>query len=113
MLEESSRDSHSARGDEAAKALRESEVKYRTLFEAAGDAIALMELTGSGPVLCDCNARALEMFGRTRDEILGLSPADPALSAPIQSDGRTSEDMAAQVVQAALGGSPQSFEWTH
>ena len=47
---------------------RQSEERFRTLFENAGDAILIVQ---EGRII-DCNARALEVFGcRTRDQILG------------------------------------------
>lgn len=53
--------------------LRQSEQKYRTLFEASTDAIFL--LTSPGCVL-DCNTPAGEMFGYTKEELIGLSVVD-------------------------------------
>jgi PAS domain S-box-containing protein len=53
----------------AVDALRDSEVKYRTLFEASNDAI-LVE-TEDGEIL-DCNQSACELFGYTKDELVGL-----------------------------------------
>ena len=49
------------------QALRETERRYRVLFESAGDAIFLIR----GDTFIDCNQRALEMYHCTRDEILG------------------------------------------
>ncbi len=98
---------------DAERGRRTSEGRYRSLFEAAGDAIFLMQLPEEGPVFLDCNSRACEMFERSRDEIIGSSPADPRLSTPTQPDGRTSEEMAASVVREALAGAPQRFEWDH
>jgi two-component system, cell cycle sensor histidine kinase and response regulator CckA len=46
--------------------LKNSELKYRTLFESASDAIFLMD---KGVVL-DCNQKALEMFRCTREEMM-------------------------------------------
>ena len=40
-------------------ALRESEVKYQTLFESANDAILLMD----HDIFIDCNQKTLEIFG--------------------------------------------------
>jgi PAS domain S-box-containing protein len=53
----------------AVDALRDSEVKYRTLFEASNDAI-LVE-TEEGQIL-DCNQSACELFGYTKAELVGL-----------------------------------------
>ena len=55
--------------------LRESESRYRTLFEAANDAILLVE----DARFVDCNARTLEIFGCSREWILGHHPADSLL----------------------------------
>ena len=49
--------------------LRESEEKYRTLFEASTDAIFLATLDGA---IRDTNASACRMFGYARQEMLSL-----------------------------------------
>lgn len=49
--------------------LRESEAKYRTLIEDAGDAIVLTDVTGN---LLDLNKKVEEMFGYTKDELLKM-----------------------------------------
>jgi PAS domain S-box-containing protein len=47
-----------------------SENKYRTLFDSAGDAIFIADtVTG---IIIDCNARAESLIGRTKDQIIGL-----------------------------------------
>ncbi len=53
--------------EEATKALRESEHRYRTLFEKATDAILLED--GHGYIL-DANKAATDLFGYARDELL-------------------------------------------
>lgn len=57
----------------AEKALRESEEKYRALFEASTDAISLETLEGR---VLDCNATACDMYGYTRGELIGMTVAD-------------------------------------
>ncbi|MDH5488255.1 MAG: PAS domain S-box protein, partial [Gammaproteobacteria bacterium] len=54
---------------QAEEALWENEIKYRTLFETANDAIFLMK----EGVIVDCNHHALEMYGCLRHELIGCS----------------------------------------
>lgn len=92
---------------EAERELRDSEAKFRTLFENAQDGIFLIE----GQRFLSCNSRVLEMFGRTEDEILGRFPSE--FSPPTQPDGRSSLEKAREMMDAALAGHPQFFEWQH
>ena len=87
--------------------LRENEEKYHTLFDTANDAILVMQ----GDKFIDCNTRTLEMFGCTKEQIIGHSPA--RFSPPTQPDGRNSQEKSTENINAALAGQPQSFEWTH
>ena len=66
------------------EALKESETKYRNLFESAHDAICLIE----DERLVDCNTETLVMFNAGRVQIIGKTPVE--LSAPEQPDGRLS-----------------------
>ncbi len=89
-------------------ALRSSEIRYRTLFETANDAILLMD----GNRFVDCNQRALDVFGCERGQIIGATPYEQ-FSPEFQLDGEASPEKARSLIQAALGGEPQSFEWQH
>jgi PAS domain S-box-containing protein len=89
-------------------ALKENEARYRGLFEAARDGIFLME----GDQFVECNPRALEIFGVTREQIIKFNPYD-RFSPPTQPDGRASKDKALEKIEAALAGQAQFFEWTH
>ena len=56
----------------AAEAVRESELRYRTLFEQAGDYILLLEVMPEGPpVIRDMNAASLQHLGYSSAELVG------------------------------------------
>jgi PAS domain S-box-containing protein len=65
--------SESARTEQA---LRERDYRYRTLFENAGDAIFIYNLTGC---FLEVNRVACEFLGYTREELLHMTPADLAV----------------------------------
>jgi PAS domain S-box-containing protein len=56
---------------EGERALRVSEAKYRTIFENANDAIIILEPRTER--ILEANSRALEMYGFSREEFVGLS----------------------------------------
>ena len=89
------------------EALRESESKYKTLFEHANDAIFLMK----GDLFADCNTKTLEIFRCTRGQIVGQSPY--RFSPPFQPDGSDSREKALEKINAALKGEQQYFDWRH
>ena len=88
--------------------LRESENRYRTLFESANDAIFIMK----NDLFIDCNQRALEVFGCTREQIINQPPYY-RFSPPMQPDNRKSAEKALEKIKAAYNDNPQFFEWKH
>lgn len=88
-------------------ALRESENRYRILFENATDAIFLMR----GDRFIDCNPRTLEIFGADREQVINHTPFD--FSPPTQPDGRDSIESGREKIDKAYNGIPQFFEWLH
>jgi PAS domain S-box-containing protein len=90
---------------EAEEALRESEFKYRALFENGHNAIALMD----GGTFTDCNEKTLEMFRCRREQVIGKTPFD--FAAAVQPDGRPSRKEIGKRTAAVLSGEPQFFEW--
>ncbi|SMF95944.1 PAS domain S-box-containing protein [Methylomagnum ishizawai] len=99
------RDITALRGAE--DALRDSEARFRALFETAADAI----LVSDGPVFVDCNPKALEVFGCARADLIGATAE--RFSPPAQPDGRDSTAAAAEWIGLASSGQPQFFEWRH
>jgi two-component system cell cycle sensor histidine kinase/response regulator CckA len=91
----------------AEEKLHESERRYRTLFESAGDAIFLLH----GNLIIDCNSKTQEMFGCARDQIIG-SPIS-RFHPPRQPDGSDSLVKGKEKNEAAQNGNPQFFEWRH
>jgi PAS domain S-box-containing protein/putative nucleotidyltransferase with HDIG domain len=86
------------------EALRQSESKYKVLFEQANDAIFLIK----GKKFIDCNTKTLTVFGCTREQIIGHSTVE--FSPTIQTEGGDSKKRIFEMERLALSGKPQFFE---
>ncbi|MEZ4382786.1 MAG: ATP-binding protein [Nannocystaceae bacterium] len=91
-------------------ALRESEERFRTLFDYAPDAILVVDVDNGGAFI-DPNTNAARLFGLSRDQIRAVGPGE--VSPPFQPDGRASAEKAAEMVGRALQGEAPVFEWVH
>lgn len=87
--------------------LRESETRYRALFDGSVDGVFVLR----NGVFIECNQAALKLFSCTRDQLLGQPPA--RFSPPAQPDGEASSTKAQRKIEAAIQGAPQNFEWRH
>ncbi len=92
---------------QTASALKQSEERYRRLFEAANDAILVLH----GETYIDCNAKALEMFHCSYDDIIGRRPDE--LSPETQPNGQNSHALARKNIHWASQESGFVFEWIH
>ena len=89
------------------EALKQSESKYRVLFEQANDAIFLVE----GEKFVDCNTKTLSVFSCAREQIIGHSTTE--FSPVVQADGNDSKGRIDEMKKLALSGNPQFFEWKY
>ncbi|HSW36147.1 MAG TPA: PAS domain S-box protein, partial [Candidatus Limnocylindrales bacterium] len=86
--------------------LRESQEKYKGLFQNSADAQFVMNTE-----FVDCNVEACRLLGHKYEELIGHSPLD--FSPPLQPDGRKSAEAASEYIDLALKGRPQTFYWQH
>lgn len=95
---------------QAEKALRESEKRYRMLFDSSKDAIML--LSPPSWKFTSGNQSLVDMFQlEGLDQLCSLGPGD--LSPPFQPDGQPSASKSLMMIQQALEEGSLFFEWTH
>ncbi len=88
--------------------LRESDAKYRTLYESSSDAIMMLDEKG----FFDCNNATLRMFGFSeKEDFTRVHPAD--ISPPYQPDGTDSLTAANRKITDAFRKGTNFFEWVH
>jgi len=87
---------------------RESEAKFRLLFEKSPDAMLLLD----GDVFVDCNQAAVEMMScASKEQLLALDLYD--ISPERQPDGRLSTEKARDLTATAFREGSLRFEWVH
>ncbi|RMG18388.1 MAG: hybrid sensor histidine kinase/response regulator [Deltaproteobacteria bacterium] len=91
----------------AEAALRESETRFRTLFEHAFEAIFVFDPDARRFI--DCNPSAVRLLGLSREALLELGPE--AISAPVQVDGHSPEAHISEKLEQVLSGQHLSFDW--
>jgi PAS domain S-box-containing protein len=86
--------------------LRESEEKFRALFEGTSQAVVLHNENG----IFDANPSWLQLLGYSRlEEVIGKHPAE--ISAPIQPGGERAETLEKRYIANALANGSARFEW--
>lgn len=83
-----------------------SDYKYGAIFENANDCIVLLK----NNIIVDINQKGCDMFGYSREEILGMESSD--ISPENSSNGEININQTGYM-DAALKGEPQHFEWIH
>lgn len=90
----------------AVESLRESERKFRTLFDKSSDAVLVFD----GERYIDCNEAAVMMLGY--DSKAQLLAADPVSFHPVaQPDGRNSAEKASEMMEVAKQKGEHRYEW--
>lgn len=88
----------------AEETLRESEAKYRTLFEQTSEGI--MAVRG---VIIECNNAAARILRMRKEDIIGKTPAD--FAPPVQRGKRDTRELQQAIWSKAYAGEPQRFDW--
>ncbi|MBD1901166.1 response regulator [Trichocoleus sp. DQ-A3] len=93
---------------QAEKALRESETKFRTLYESTSAAVMLLDEQG----FFDCNSATLQLFGcNGLEEFCGKHLSE--FSPPTQPDGQNSLSLACDRITTALTEGNCRFDWIY
>ena len=93
---------------QAEQAIRESEKKFRTLFESSSQGVMLHD---ENHFFSEVNPAAAKILGREPEELIGMHPAELA---PLhQANGELSETVAKREIQKCVDTGFAQFEWTH
>ncbi|HTS65752.1 MAG TPA: ATP-binding protein, partial [Candidatus Acidoferrales bacterium] len=91
------------------QSLKDSEAKFRTMYESSSDAMVLVDDQGR---FLDCNQAALTYFGcESREALLRYTPVD--FSPPAQPAGEDSRAGSRQHVESAMREGSHRFEWLY
>ncbi|RYD24109.1 MAG: PAS domain S-box protein, partial [Verrucomicrobiaceae bacterium] len=93
---------------QAEREIRESEKKFRTLFESSSQGVMLHD---ANHFFSEVNPAAARILGRTAEEFLGMHPAE--LAPEYQANGELSETVARREIAKCLETGLAQFEWTH
>src|SRR5204863_9666763 len=90
----------------AERALRESEAKFRALFEGSSQGVVLHDENG----LLEVNPAAVRIMGRQFPrELLGKHPRE--MAPPFQPNGESSDSMGRQHIEECMTKGSARFEW--
>lgn len=89
------------------KKLKESEEKYRFLFEESPDGYLVIK----DDKFIDCNRAAEKMVLASKGELLGKGPLD--ISPDYQPNGRKSSEYVKEIIAQTLANGQSEFEWLH
>ncbi|MBN2001575.1 PAS domain S-box protein, partial [candidate division KSB1 bacterium] len=89
------------------QALRESEEKYKNLFQCLQEAVFILY---EGKII-QCNPAATRIFGCKQNQLVGKTVCD--ISPPRQPNDRLSRDLANKLLRKVMDGKEQFFEWEH
>jgi PAS domain S-box-containing protein len=89
------------------KLIKDSEEKYRILFENSPNANLIIE----DGIIIDCNRASQIMFNAKKEEIIGMNPG--RISPTVQPDGTNSIEGSKKLIEDAFLKDSISFEWVH
>src|SRR4029077_6906467 len=91
---------------QAERALRESEAKFRALFEGSSQGVVLQDENQ----LLEVNPSAVRIMGRRfAYEMLGKHPGE--MAPPVQPNGESSKVLARKQVEECMSNGSARFEW--
>lgn len=93
---------------ERTQALRESEKKFRNLFEESRQGVMLHDENAN---FTEVNPAAASLFGIPKEDFAGRHPAE--FAAEFQPNGERSEVLAKREIERCLAEGTARFEWTH